>query len=481
MINQGRRIIAKFLILSFFFWLTGCQQPTAVAPPPDNPLSDASITAAATTAPAVMPTTTPLLTATAMPTTAMPTATAIAIATEAAATAAPTALPLPTADDRCGLILPLVSPPTAPETTIINGRLNPAVAVPENAQPALDYLLQNPGDVGLVAFRVGAEANGVYLNPDQPMPLASVVKIIHLVAYAQAAADGRINPGDWLPVRELDRFYLQGSDLRSHPQSIQELFSRGLIGGDPQAAPMEELPWMMMRYSSNAASDYLHTLLGQRTIEETAVALGLSSQTAPCPFLGQFLTISNHTRVGDNEAVIQALIDDPAVYGQLVMDLTLAYSEDAAFREAEGRWYQRSRRPSWAAQSLFSENLNAQGSARDYANLMAAIAQNEIGDPYVNFLIRRNLEWPLTAYSVNQELFFNVGYKNGSLPGILNTVYYASPRFGGGWVVVALFYRNLPEPVYQEWRRNLYHDDFARWLLTDPAAIPALRAALSEG
>jgi len=381
---------------------------------------------------------------------------------------------------QCGLILPLVSPAHEPPTTVINGRLDPNLNIPENARPALTYLLENPADVGLVAYRIGAEAGGVYLNPDRPMPLASVAKIIHLVAYAQAVADGRLNPADWVPVSDLDRYYLQGSDLRSHPQAIQELRSRGLVSSSPQAVPMEELPWMMMRNSSNAATDYLHLLLGQRVIEETAVALGLSSQTALCPFVGQFLTISNHTRAADNEAAIQALIEDPAVYGQLVMDLTLAYSEDAAFREAEGRWYQRARRPLWAAQSLFSENLNAQGSARDYAALMAAIAQNQIGDPYTSFIIRRNLEWPLEIYPINRELFYNVGYKNGSLPGILNSAYYAAPREGGGLVVVTLFYRNLPEAIYQDWRRNLYHDDLARWLLTDPQAIPALRAVLGE-
>ena len=468
----------SWLTLALLLGLAGCQTPsagpTAVAQPASHPSQSG---------PEPIP-------ETAVPTpaaTAAPTATAVAAAAETAVAATPppeptpeTAVPLPPSAMQCGLILPLVSPAQEPPTTGISGRLDPNLNIPENARPALTYLMENPADVGLVAYRIGAEAGGVYLNADSPMPLASVVKIIHLVAYAQAAVDGRLNPTDWVPVTELDRYYLQGSDLRSHPQAIQELRSRGLVSSSPQAAPMEELPWMMMRNSSNAATDYLHLLLGQRVIEETAVALGLTNQTAPCPFLGQFLTISNHTRLEDNEAAIQALIADPAVYGQLVMDLTLAYSEDAAFREAEGRWYQRARRPSWAAQSLFSENLSAQGSARDYADLLAAIAQNQIDDPYTSFLIRRNLEWPLEIYPINQELFYNVGYKNGSLPGILNSAYYAAPRNGGGLVVVTLFYRNLPEAIYQDWRRNLYHDDLARWLLTDPQAIPALRAAIGD-
>jgi D-alanyl-D-alanine carboxypeptidase len=436
-----------------------------------------------------LPTAVSLLTATPPPpatTTTPPTPTLMATAT-----AAPTATPSPTLEPEptlppsdlaaCGLLLPLVSEPYEGLVTAVNGRLPADLPIPDTVRPALDYLLQNPADVGLVAYRIGFESEGVYLNADAPMPLASVVKLIHLVAYAAAVENGRLDPATWLPVSELERFFLPGSDLRAHPDAIAQLTERGLVSGDPPAFPLEELPWMMLRNSSNAATDYLHLLLGQETIENTAIQLGLESQTAPCPFLGQFLTISNHTRRGDNEAAIQSLIADPAAYGRLVMDLTAAYSDSADFRAAEGRWYQRSRRPTWEAQSLFSEQLNAQGSARDYADLMATIAQNELGSAYLNFLVRRNLEWPMSVYPINQELFSTVGYKNGTLPGILNTLYYAAPREGGGLVVVALFFRHLPEATYQQWRRDLPHDDLARWLLTEPRAIPALRQALGEG
>ena len=381
----------------------------------------------------------------------------------------------------CGIHLPLVPPITAVTSeTAVNPTWPDTLSVPEEARPALAHLLANPGDVGLVAYRVGQEDQGVYLNANTPMPLASVVKLIHLMAYVEAVADGRLDPASWVPVADIEQYFLPGSDLRSHPRSLEELTTRGLVGQTPPAVPLEELPWMMMRHSSNAATDYLHMLLGQAVIEETAVRLGLTNQTAPCPFLGQFLLISNHTRTSSNQSAIQTLIDNPSTYGQAVMALTEAYSSSETFRGDEGRWYRRTRRPTWQDQSLFSEHLNAQGSAQEYANLMAMIAQEHVGDPYANFLARRYLEWPLNTYPINQELFHMVGYKNGSLPGILTTVYYASPKGQGGLVVVALFFRNLPEATYQEWRRSLTHDDLARWLLTDPQAINDLRRLLNN-
>jgi beta-lactamase class A len=481
------RVLGRFgLLLVLVVWGVACAG-TNEAPAANEDSAALSLLTSgsgATETPTAM-----VATATPAATTA-PTATSTSPVLVASPTVTPTPLPatlVPTLDlaqTGCGLRLPLISPPVTPATAGATTAVNPTwpdnFSIPDEVRPALVHLLANPGDVGLVAYRVGQEEQGVYLNADMPMPLASVVKLIHLVAYVEAVSDGRLDPTSWVPVADLEQYFLPGSDLRSHPRSLEELTERRLVAQDPPAVPLEEIPWMMIRHSSNSATDYLHMRLGQEVIEETAVRLGLTSQTAPCPFLGQFLLISNHTRTVDNQSAIQALIDDPAWYGQAVMELTAAYSSSEQFREDEGRWYRRARRPTWQDQSLFSENLNAQGSARDYAHLMALIAQEQIGDPYANFLARRYLEWPLDVYPINQELFHMVGYKNGSLPGILNTVYYASPQGQGGLVVVALFFRNLPEATYREWRRSLTHDDLARWLLTDPQAIGGLRQLLVD-
>jgi hypothetical protein len=235
---------------------------------------------------------------------------------------------------------------------------------------------------------------------------------------------------------------------------------------------------MMIEFSSNAATDYLHMLLGQTVIEETAVSLNLTSQTAPCPWAGQFLAMGNHTRtLESDEIAIQNYIDDPARYGHEVMLLTAAFSTDPDFRQTAIDWRRDTRRPNGQTQRLFSDNLNAQGSARDYANLMARIALNGLNSGDSSFIARRYLEWPM-RFTVNQELFSNLGYKGGSLPGVLTTVYYAYPIGEDTPIVVALFYRGLNGRTYRDWRDNLTYDELARWLLSDPAAIPALRAVL---
>jgi hypothetical protein len=173
--------------------------------------------------------------------------------------------------DRCGLLLPLTSAPTEPVNTSYDIEI-PADMLPIEALPALERLISAPETVALVAYEVGRESQGVYHNPDVPMPLASVVKIINLVAFAEAAAEGIMNPADWISLDNLNRSYLPGSDLGAHNRALSELEERGLIGRDPPSIPLEEVPWMMIRHSSNAASDYNHLTLGPEKIESTAIS-----------------------------------------------------------------------------------------------------------------------------------------------------------------------------------------------------------------
>ena len=385
----------------------------------------------------------------------------------------------------CGQLLTAVPPPATPQTVSLGvddaTRAALQEAAPDAAWPALARLLDAPGTVGLVAYQLGQTESGVYLNENTAMPLASVVKLINLVAYSEAVGTGELNPLEQIPLAELDRYYLPNFDLGAHQRAIAELQSEGRVStGDNPTVALEDVAWMMIRHSSNAASDYLHERLGQARIEHTAVDLGLGTQTAPCPFIGQFLLMGNHTRgqASDLSALRAYHDNEPSSYGEDVSLLTDAYANIEPFRDAEVDWRRQTRRPSIESQRYFTENLNAQGSAADYAGLMARLAQNGLNTPESSFLARRIVEWPM-QFPDNQELFSNLGYKNGSLPGVLTTAYYAYRWNDAAPVIVILFYRGLPQETYRQWRRTLPHDELARWLLIDPQAIPLLRSALA--
>lgn len=456
------------LLILTMLVLTACERPSPAAQIIVIPPEPAEVTATATSSPTPLPTR------------------ATATATPNSATATPAVTPTPfytgPRSAACGQILPLLPTNAAPTVTALAP--DPAALaqleaiLPDVARPAWQQILDAPETVGLAAYRVGDSANGVFLNADVQMPLASVAKVITLVAYAEAVAAGRLNPTDTVPLADLERYYLPNFDLGAHPRAVRELENDGLTFGDPPAVLLEQVPWMMIRHSSNAAADYLHLLLGQAVIEETAVGLNLTQQTAPCTFLGQFLVMGNHLNGSSRQAVTN-YVESPSLYAEDVALLVDAYSQDETFRQAEQAWRARRRIVPFDVQFAFSHALNAHGTPREYADLMARIAMNGLGSDESSFLARRTLEWPM-RFPANQELFSNLGYKNGSLPGILTTVYYAYPLGETAPLVVALFYHDLPGRTYRQWRSSLPHDEFARWLLADPRAIPALRAVIGE-
>ncbi|MEZ4517742.1 MAG: serine hydrolase [Chloroflexota bacterium] len=321
-------------------------------------------------------------------------------AVPATATSAPESTPFYAGplSPACGQLLPVVPTNPEPETTSLTidaaTRAQLEAAAPAVAWPALERLLDAPGTVGLVAYQLGQQDNGVFLNVNTPMPLASVVKLITLVAYSEAVATGELDPLEAVPLEDVDSFYLPNFDLGAHRRAVNELRADGRVsGGDNPTVLLEDIALMMIRHSSNAASDYLHNRLGQTRIEQTAIDLGLTTQTAPCPFIGQFLLMGNHTRgqTADMTALQGYVAGDPAQYGTDVTLLTDAYSNSELFREAEVDWRADTRRPTIETQRYFTENLNAQASAGDYADLMARLSQNGLSSPDSSFQARKIL------------------------------------------------------------------------------------------
>ncbi|MEM8858810.1 MAG: serine hydrolase [Chloroflexota bacterium] len=372
-------------------------------------------------------------------------------------TLSPTPFVIQNPSPPCGVELPTILPDVE---TNYDWELPPIAdeLVPEDAKPAIEYLYANPNDVSVVVFQVDYEGIGYYHNADSPMPLASVNKLIHLVAWAKAVENGEFDPNQIVSRDELDEWYLRGSDLGAHRDALREF--------DGQDLTQDDVAWMMIRHSSNAAADYFHDLLGQQRIEQTAAELGFTSHTAPCTWLGRFLTVS--TIPSGDLSLLEA---DPTAYGAMVSDRQDRFMQDPDFRQFGENTWRRGGQPSFQKESYFTETFDTKGTALDYGRLMAQLIQDEVGTPATSRLIRSHLEWPIVEFPSNRVRYNTVGYKNGTLPGVLTTLYYAEPYWADRPIVVALFYRNLPRSTYQRWRREFPHDALAHWLMTNPQGI----------
>jgi hypothetical protein len=104
-------------------------------------------------------------------------------------------------------------------------------------------------------------------------PLASAVKVVHLAAYAKAVESGLVRPDDKVRVREWEQYYL-GLYGGAHQASLRHLdlpFSNGVTADDPNRfVTLDDLVAVMIRFSDNAAADFLRQRLGDALIHATA-------------------------------------------------------------------------------------------------------------------------------------------------------------------------------------------------------------------
>ena len=99
--------------------------------------------------------------------------------------------------------------------------------------PVVDFLRSNPTRSALYAIRNDTVL--ISQRPDQKMSLASAVKTIIAIEFAQQAATGKINPGERIPLADLDLYYLPNTDGNAHPAWKQWLTQRNLISNETVA------------------------------------------------------------------------------------------------------------------------------------------------------------------------------------------------------------------------------------------------------
>lgn len=354
---------------------------------------------------------------------------------------------------------------------VLPAALLAALALPARSQPlstpedVLDYLVQHRKDVALVSFSADEPDAALLVNADQPMALASTIKIVVLAAYAREVAAGRLDPQEELPVGEWERFYLPGTDGGAHAAALAAL---GILtdsdgfSSDPEiSVSWDRIAQAMIRSSDNAATDLLLSRLGDGAVRATLAEAGLSRHPQPLSLLGLFLSWGNHDQGSLTNSRLKRLKRmSPKAYAAEVRRLRDRYL-DESWREAEILWQQRNA-SSYKLQAQAAQALFPKGTARDYARIMAQVLEGSFLSPEVSAVMRWHLGWPMEIPG-NAETFLNFADKGGALAGALTEAMYFTPRrgdFGGTGHVSVMFLRNLPAEVFGSLSQTFAHQLF---------------------
>jgi D-alanyl-D-alanine carboxypeptidase len=333
----------------------------------------------------------------------------------------------------------------------------PQIAAQDERDPfavyngVLDYIVQNRADVGIACFTIGNPAAGLYLNADERFPLASVGKIFVLAEYARRVAEGTLDPAERVPIAALDAYWLPRTDGNRHLAWLEETPTVD------NAYPLFEVVRAMMYYSSNAATDYLAERFGRDSFIELYARLGVTDTDYPTNWIGLFLTLENHetgTRTASDLSGEAFALESER--------LTRLYVDDPIWRLAERTARADQRRAFDATadeQSAYFAAYGAKGTPRELARVMGAIFAGELLSTQISAIMRDAMDWSMDAPE-NRESFNTLATKGGSLPGYLTAAWFAAPRGNLSDpqprtpTALAIFYRDLPIPLYRDWLRG---------------------------
>lgn len=307
-------------------------------------------------------------------------------------------------------------------------------------------IIENPGSTAVVAYTIDDEGeivddgNAIFYNADQPLVMASTVKIVVLAAYAEAVAGGSLDPNERVPIADVEQYYLPGTDGGAHVMGLNSLGldadEAGFAVDRAAGITLDDLARIMIHYSGNAETDYLIMRLGADRIASVMLEAGLEHHTPIRPIIGGVLAMFNHEVASPSMDQLQQVIADVSRGDTGYLDhLTDMYLNDPEWRQAQIEFTQSIDENTFAGLDVWAYQTEAslllpQGTAREYAQMMARIAGGSLISTEVSQILQQMLEsvpsdWPLRA------LYFDrFGAKDGVTAGVLTLAAYALPKRG---------------------------------------------------
>ncbi len=315
-----------------------------------------------------------------------------------------------------------------------------ALHAQDDVNPALAsvyaYIADNPDQVGIACYPLNDPEAGVYHNADERFPLASTVKTLLLLAYAEQVAAGVWAADEVIALSELEAYYVPNTDGGAYPAWIESI-------GAEDTVTLDQIVRGMIMFSTNNGADYLFNRLSDYDWADLFRRIGVENSDAPMLILGLFLALENPETGLANP---QTMTDEEQA--ERSADMAQRYLDDPDFRAAaQARVgvipY------SALAQTAYFARFGSFGTPRDYTRVMQAAFTGEGLIPGAAEIARPALEWAL-MFPEMQAQFSAFGTKGGSLAGILTSAYFAQEHDGEP-IMLAVFYQGIPLLEYVNW------------------------------
>ncbi|MEM8896804.1 MAG: serine hydrolase [Bacteroidota bacterium] len=302
-------------------------------------------------------------------------------------------------------------------------------------------------------------------NPDKMMPLASTMKIIIAIEYAEQAASGDLDPDEMISLEEVAKYYLPNTDANAHPAWLQSVSAKIQDGN----ISIRELAKGMISHSSNANSEWLLDRLGLEKVNTRIQSLGIQNHEDIFYFVSALLIGKEQLKDLNGNELLAALKEmSLSEYAQA--------SEEIHEKLKNGATYQLELADLGIdIQRVWSDNFPASTVAA-YADLMGKINAKTYFSPETQMYLDEAMEF-LMENPANRAIFQHAGMKGGSSAFILTKALYVTDT-EGNTTEMAYFFDDLWPITNMRLQQNM--NQFELKVLTDAAFRKLVGSELSK-
>jgi D-alanyl-D-alanine carboxypeptidase len=318
-----------------------------------------------------------------------------------------------------------------------------------NAQKVADFIKKHPNKAAI--YFVRNDTAIVSQNADTIMPLASTVKIMVAIEFAKQASAKKINIFEEIDTLELDKYYLPESDGGAHPEWLNDMHAKHLLHGSKIS--LLEVAKGMIRYSSNANTEYLMDKLGFENLNNLRDSLGIENQHQLFyPIVGALL-LCQKTK--------------PIEVKQYAEELQMMTMDE--YRKKCFEYHELLKNTSNYKQHFNINNIGIDlqkiwslrligASCKAYVSIMQKINSRSYFDSITQNILDQLLEWPM-AIGDNSKNFKHFGAKGGSTGFLLTEALYTTD-FKNNSNSMAVFFNNLTALELMKMQSSLNEFEF---------------------
>lgn len=332
--------------------------------------------------------------------------------------------------------------------------------------PILQFIQQNPEKSAVYLIRNDSVV--AHLNENKLMPLASTVKLMLAIEFAKQAGAGIIDTARRIPLSDLEKFHIRGTDGNAHPGWLQYEKSKGHVENDSIA--LMHVARGMIMFSSNANTEYLMDVLGIDQINQNLSLLQLHPHTPVYPIVAALFLYQN-PKEKKEEQVLKAI-------GKMSDQDYARYCYQLHLQLKNGTQLKESFRPfdvTLNMQKMWSDRLPA-STVRMYARLANILNQRKYFSPAAYGVLARITEF-IMENPANAGFMQHAGMKGGSTGTVLTKCMYATLQ-DGTTIELAYFFNYLTFKEVNQLSAQM--NAFELKLLTEPDFVRTFADALKK-